>query len=335
MSDLSDRLAAALRDRYRIQRELGAGGMAIVYLAEDLKHHRQVAVKVLRPELAMILGAERFLKEIDVTANLNHPHVLPLYDSGEAGTFLYYVMPYVDGGSLRDKLALETQLPVGDAVRLTTEVASALQYAHDRNVIHRDIKPENILLHGGHAMVADFGIALAVQKAGGDRLTETGLSLGTPHYMSPEQATADRGLDARSDVYSLGSVLYEMLVGEPPFSGPNAQAVLAKILATDPTPPTRLRRAVPPHVEAVTLKALEKLPADRFTTAGEMGAALNDETPGAGVHPSIAVASDRSGPTSHIALIAALVLLAVVAIWGWMREPVNEPLAASCRGASR
>ena len=219
MSDQLERLKTALADRYTIQEEVGAGGMATVYLAEDLKHHRQVALKILRPELAAILGAERFLKEIEVTANLQHPNILPLYDSGEADTFLYYVMPYIEGESLRDKLNREKQLGVEETVEIAKSVAAALQYAHERNVVHRDIKPENILLQSGQALVADFGIALAVSAAGGTRLTETGLSLGTPHYMSPEQATGDRELDTRSDVYSLGAVVYEMLTGDPPHTG--------------------------------------------------------------------------------------------------------------------
>jgi len=216
-------LVGALADRYRIERELGAGGMATVYLAEDLKHKRHVALKVLKPELAAVLGAERFVVEIKTTASLSHPHILPLFDSGEADGFLFYVMPFVDGETLRDKLDRETQLGVDEAVKITTEVADALEYAHEHGVIHRDIKPENILLQGGRPMVADFGIALAVSAAAGGRMTETGLSLGTPHYMSPEQATAEKEITARSDVYSLASVCYEMLAGQPPHLGGSAQ----------------------------------------------------------------------------------------------------------------
>ncbi|MGD8868412.1 MAG: serine/threonine-protein kinase, partial [Gemmatimonadales bacterium] len=211
MSEIPSRLTAALADRYAIERELGEGGMATVYLAEDLKHKRKVALKVLRPELAAVLGAERFVQEIETTASLQHPHILPLFDSGQVDGFLYYVMPYIEGETLRDKLNRETQLGIDEAVRITTEVADALDYAHRQGVIHRDIKPENILLHDGRPMVADFGIALAVSAAAGGRMTETGLSLGTPHYMSPEQATADKDITARSDVYSLASVMYEML----------------------------------------------------------------------------------------------------------------------------
>ena len=216
MPEVTSRLSTALADRYQIERHLGEGGMANVYLAEDLKHKRKVAVKVLRPELAAVLGAERFVQEITTTANLQHPHILPLFDSGEADGFLYYVMPFIDGETVRDKLNRETQLGIDEAVSIATSIADALDYAHRNNVIHRDIKPENLLLHDGRPMVADFGIALAVSAAAGGRITETGLSLGTPHYMSPEQATAEKDITHRSDIYSLGSVLYEMLTGEPP-----------------------------------------------------------------------------------------------------------------------
>ena len=271
-----DRLAAALADRYRIERELGAGGMATVYLAEDLKHHRRVAIKVLKPELAAVLGADRFVHEITTTAQLQHPHILPLFDSGQAGGFLYYVMPYIEGETLRDKLTRETQLPIPEAVRISSEVADALDYAHRRGVIHRDIKPENILLHDGRPMVADFGIALALSAAAGGRMTETGMSLGTPHYMSPEQATADKEITGRSDIYSLGTVLYEMLAGEPPHMGNSAQQIVMKILTEDAPPVTKLRKAVPPNVAAAVATALEKLPADRFETARAFAGALAD-----------------------------------------------------------
>jgi eukaryotic-like serine/threonine-protein kinase len=268
------RLIAALADRYRIERELGQGGMATVYLAQDLKHDRQVAIKVLRPELAAVIGAERFLSEIKTTANLQHPHILPLFDSGAADSFLFYVMPFIEGESLRDRLNREKQLPITDAVRIATEVASALDYAHRHNVIHRDIKPENVLLHDGQALVADFGIALAASKAGGSRMTETGMSLGTPHYMSPEQAMGQREITPRSDVYALGAMTYEMLLGEPPFTGPTAQSIVAKVMTEKPAPLIARRERIPPSVEDAVLTALEKLPADRFASAAEFSSAL-------------------------------------------------------------
>ena len=254
MTAAANRLAAALADRYRIERELGQGGMATVFLAEDLKHKRKVALKVLKPELAAVLGADRFVQEITTTASLQHPHILPLFDSGTADGFLFYVMPFIQGETLRDKLNRETQLGVDEAVRITTDVADALQYAHEQGVIHRDIKPENILLANGRPMVADFGIALAVSAAAGGRMTETGLSLGTPHYMSPEQATADKDLTGRSDIYSLGSVLYEMLTGNPPHVGASAQQIIMKIIADTPRPVKELRKAVPPNVAAAVAK---------------------------------------------------------------------------------
>src|SRR5213596_1278227 len=267
------RLKATLTGRYTIERELGRGGMATVYLARDLKHDRPVALKVLRPELAASVGAERFLREIRLTAQLQHPHILTLIDSGEADGFLYYVMPYVEGESLRQRLEREGQLPLEEALRITRAVASALDFAHGRGVIHRDIKPENIMLHQGEPMVADFGIALAVSTAGRERLTETGLSLGTPAYMSPEQASAEPRLDGRSDQYSLASVLYEMLAGEPPYTGPTTQAIIAKRL-TGPIPHLGTVRRVSPAVEAAVTKGLAKTPADRFATAGAFVAAL-------------------------------------------------------------
>ena len=276
MTHVTDQLKTILGDRYVIERELGQGGMAMVYLATDIKHDRKVALKVLRPELAAVIGAERFLQEIKVTANLQHPHILPLHDSGEAGTFLYYVMPYVEGDTLRDKLDREKQLDVDEAVEITRSVAAALDYAHRQGVIHRDIKPENILIHDGQALVADFGIALAVSHAGGNRLTETGLSIGTPHYMSPEQAMGDRELDARSDVYSLGAMLYEMLAGDPPYTGSTAQAIVAKVITEKAPPITQHRDSVPPHVAASITKALSKLPADRFKSAADFAEALGN-----------------------------------------------------------
>jgi serine/threonine-protein kinase len=320
------RLAAALADRYRIERELGAGGMATVYLAQDLKHDRKVAIKVLRPELAAVIGAERFLSEIKTTANLQHPHILPLHDSGQADSFLFYVMPFVQGESLRDRLTREKQLPLPDAIRIATEVAGALDYAHRHGIIHRDIKPENILLHDGRALVADFGIALAATSAG-SRMTETGMSLGTPHYMSPEQAMGDRELTARSDVYALGAMTYEMLLGEPPFTGPTAQSIVAKVMTEKPAPLLSRRERIPPQVEHAVLTALEKLPADRFESTAKFAEALGDS------------AFARAGVTSHLTTAmrgrdprhsaAALLVLAVAAsgigAWGWLRPKAHRP----------
>ena len=272
-----DRLKAALEGRYAIERELGEGGMATVYLAEDIKHDRRVALKVLKPELAAVVGAERFLAEIKTTANLQHPHILPLHDSGDANGFLFYVMPFVEGETLRDRIDREKQLPVDEAVALASKVAGALQHAHEHGVIHRDIKPGNILLQDGEPVVADFGIALAVGAAGSNRLTETGLSLGTPYYMSPEQATGDQVVSSSTDTYALGSVLYEMLVGDPPYPGSTAQAVLGRIIAGKPVSAMEERPSVPANVDAVVRKALEKLPGDRFTSAQEFVRALGDE----------------------------------------------------------
>ncbi|MEO7476778.1 MAG: protein kinase, partial [Gemmatimonadales bacterium] len=288
MTESLSSLTAALADRYRIERELGAGGMATVYLAQDLRHDRQVAIKLMRPELAAAIGADRFLSEIRTTANLQHSHILPLFDSGQAGGTLFYVMPFVEGESLRDRLAREKQLPIADAVRIACQVASALDYAHRHGVIHRDIKPENILLHDGSALVADFGIALAASKAGGTRITETGMSIGTPHYMSPEQAMGQREITARSDVYALGAVTYEMLLGEPPFTGPTAQAIVAKVLTEQPAPLVPRRRSIPAQVEDTVLTALEKLPADRFASAQEFAAGLT-------AAPTVARPSHRTG----------------------------------------
>ncbi|PYP56819.1 MAG: hypothetical protein DMD40_09705 [Gemmatimonadetes bacterium] len=302
MAELVARLRAALADRYAIDRELGRGGMATVFLARDVKHDRSVAIKVLRPELAAALGAERFLREIEIAARLTHPHILPLHDSGEANGFLYYVMPYLEGESLRDRLNREQQLPVNEAVRIAREVASALSYAHSHDVVHRDIKPENILVSGGEAVVADFGIARAIVAAGPEKLTDTGLAVGTPGYMSPEQATAHVQIDGRADTYALGCVLYEMLAGHPPFLGTTAQEVLARH-TLDPVPPLRtIRREVPPALEHAVLKALAKLPADRFATA----AAFSDALTQAGAPPSFARKTAR--PALFVAAgVAALV----------------------------
>ena len=285
--------------------------MATVYLAQDLKHDRPVAIKVLRPELAAVIGAERFLSEIKTTANLQHPHILPLHDSGEADSFLFYVMPFVEGESLRDHLNREKQLPIPDAIRIATEVAGALDYAHRHGIIHRDIKPENILLHDGRALVADFGIALAATSAG-TRMTETGMSLGTPHYMSPEQAMGDRELTPRSDVYALGALTYEMLLGEPPFTGPTAQSIVAKVMTEKPAPLVARRDRIPPAVEEAVLAALEKLPADRFESAAKFAEAL---TGPAGTRRTAAVGAS-SGPAglsrrANGILIAVLSLIAV------------------------
>jgi serine/threonine protein kinase len=272
--DISDVFAAALADRYRVERELGRGGMATVYLAHDLRHDRPVALKVLRPELAASLGPERFLREIKTAARLHHPHILPVHDSGEAAGRLWYTMPFVEGESLRQRLAREGQLPLDRALRIASEVLSALGYAHSHGVIHRDIKPENILLEGDEAVVADFGVARAVNAASDERLTETGLALGTPAYMSPEQAAASKELDGRSDLYALGCVLYEMLAGQPPFVGSTAQQLLARH-AIDPVPPIRtVRRTVPESVEQSVMRALAKVPADRFPTAASFAQAL-------------------------------------------------------------
>src|SRR5438309_4553205 len=274
LADLLARLQAALADRYTIERELGRGGMATVYLAQDRKHHRQVAIKVLKPELAAALGPERFLREIDTAARLNHPHILPLHDSGEADGFLFYVMPYVEGESLRDRLTRERQLPVEDAVQIAREVADALSYAHSHDVVHRDIKPENILLEAGHAVVSDFGIARAVTAAAAGNLTETGIALGTPGYMSPEQGAASGRVDERSDIYSLGCVLYEMLAGQPPYTGPSAESIVRQHLAAAPPRVSAMRAAVPPAIEQAIVRALAKTPADRFATAAELVEAL-------------------------------------------------------------
>jgi serine/threonine-protein kinase len=323
---ITGQLKTALAERYVIERELGEGGMATVYLAHDVKHDRKVALKVLRPELAAVIGAERFLQEIKVTANLQHPHILPLHDSGEADSFLYYVMPYVEGETLRQKIDREKQLGIDEAVEITRSVAAALDYAHRHGVIHRDIKPENVLVHDGQPLIADFGIALAVSHAGGTRLTETGLSIGTPHYMSPEQAMGDRELDARSDVYSLGAMLYEMLTGDPPHTGSTAQAIVAQILTEDPRPLTLRRKTVPPHVAAAVDQSLQKLPADRFASAAEFATALtNPAFTGTTAHAGgVPAAKAGAGRTvwrgAAIAFGAAMLVLATVAAWGWLRS---------------
>ena len=272
-------LGRSLADRYTVLRELGAGGMATVYLAEDLRHRRKVAIKVVHAELSAVIGSERFLKEIELTANLQHPHILPLFDSGDVTGQLYYVMPFVEGETLRARLDREQQLPVADAVRIAREIADALAYAHKRGVVHRDIKPENVLLQDGHALVADFGIALAVQQAGAGRLTQTGLSLGTPQYMSPEQAMGERTIDQRTDIYALGAVTYEMIAGEPPFTGPTAQAIIARAMTERPRTLTGMRASLPAGVNTAVQIALAKLPADRYSTAAEFADALVSADP--------------------------------------------------------
>ena len=317
--------------------------MATVYLAQDIRHRRRVAIKVLQPELAAVLGAERFLREIEIAARLSHPHILPLHDSGEVDGHLFYVMPYVEGESLRDRLQREQQLPVDEAVRLAQQVASALDYAHRRDVVHRDIKPENILLQEGHALVADFGIALAVSAAGGERLTGTGLSLGTPYYMSPEQAMGERNIDARSDIYALGCVLYEMLAGEPPFTGPSAQAVVARILTEQPRSLRTIRDSVPTPLDRVVIRALARLPADRYATAArfseELGRAAGDQraSESAAAVPSGAIPTAQPASAPRPAARSAatmlrrgapwLITLAALAVAGFLW--LNPPSAAA------
>jgi serine/threonine-protein kinase len=329
MSGNTERLNAALADRYSIEKQLGQGGMATVYLAEDLKHGRKVALKVLKPELAAVLGADRFIVEIRTTAALQHPHILPLFDSGTADGFLFYVMPFIEGETLRDKLNRETQLGVDEAVRIAREVADALDYAHGKGIIHRDIKPENILIQAGRPIVADFGIALAVSAAAGGRMTETGLSLGTPHYMSPEQATAEKEISARSDVYSLASVLFEMLAGEPPHSGGSAQAIIMKIIAEPAQDVTKFRKTVPPNVAAAVARALEKVPADRFDSAKSFAEALGNpafRTDGQLPVGPTGVAGAEGFSRGAFAGVATLAMVAsAVAIWGWLRSPPLPP----------
>ena len=323
---VTDRLNTALDGRYRIERELGAGGMATVYLAEDVRHRRKVALKVLRSELSAVIGAERFLKEIETTANLQHPHILPLHDSGAVDGTAFYVMPFVEGETLRDRLDREKQLPIADAVRIAREIASALDYAHRKGVIHRDIKPENILLHEGQALVADFGIALAAATTSGTRMTETGMSLGTPHYMSPEQAMGERTLDARADVYALGCVLYEMLVGEPPFTGPTAQAIVARVLTGAVEAPSVRRNTVPSNVNAAVVTAVQKLPADRFASAAAMAEALQDRAYATDATQTVTTA--RSAGTWNrvtTATAATAVVAAAAAVWAFVQRP--EPTA--------
>ena len=326
LTDQLNRLSKAVGDRYRVERELGSGGMALVYLAVDVRHDRKVALKVLRPELAAAIGGERFLQEIRTLAHLQHPHIVSLLDSGESDSVVYYAMPWVEGESLRDRLQRETQLPVADAVRIARDVASALDYAHRHGVIHRDIKPENILLHDGSAVVADFGIALAVQSAGGQRLTQTGLSLGTPQYMAPEQAMGERTIDPRTDVYALGAVLYEMLVGEAPFTGPTVQAILARTMTEAPRAPTVSRKSVPENVDAAVMRALEKLPADRFSSAAEFAQALDDEAPSRPMRARLPTPAASPLRRTLWALGALAIVIAAALSWTRLHGPTSVPL---------
>jgi len=320
-----DRLNAVLTGRYHILEQVGEGGMATVYLADDLKHDRQVAIKVLKPELAAVIGGDRFLAEIKVTANLQHPHILPLYDSGEADSFLYYVMPYVQGSTLADRLAAERQLPVEEAIQVTTAVAQALDFAHRQGVVHRDIKPGNILFQDDQPVVSDFGIALAVGAGSGARLTETGLSVGTPFYMSPEQATGDQQVGAATDIFSLGCVFYETLTGDPPYQGSTAQAVLGKIIQGHTVSATATRKTVPAHVDATVRRALEKLPADRFASGGELARALAD--PGFRHGEAAASAGGRSAWNRLTVVLAAVAVLGVAGtVSSWIQPPEPAPV---------
>ncbi len=335
-----ERLRVALAPRYELDREIGSGGMAHVYLAHDRQHDRDVAIKVLRPELAAAIGAERFLREIRIEARLQHPHILPLYDSGTADGFLYYVMPYVDGETLKERIRREKQLRLADALQITGEVAEALSYAHAQQVVHRDIKPANILLTGNpsregeaaggsHALVADFGIAKAISEADDDDLTATGLAIGTPEYMSPEQGSGDHGVDARADVYALGCVLYEMLAGEPPFTGRSAQIVLARH-RMDPPPSLRVvRPTLSSELEATVQRALSKVPADRFATAAEFVEAMEEEEVASSAPrrnaQGLAAARGRRRHGARL-WVGALAAAGVVAIWWCGTLPTLPPI---------
>jgi eukaryotic-like serine/threonine-protein kinase len=327
-----DRLRSALGDRYQIEGEAGSGGMATVYVARDVRHQRRVALKVLHPDLGAMLGVDRFLAEIRVTASLQHPNLLPLFDSGEANGLLYYVMPLVEGETLRTRLDRERQLPIEDAVRIATGVAGALDYAHERGVVHRDLKPENIMLLHGQPVVTDFGIALAVSNASGTRLTQTGLSLGTPAYMSPEQATGDAHIDGRADIYSLGAVMYEMLAGAPPHNANTAQGIIAKIVTERPAPVHTQRPTVPPHIDAAVSHALEKLPADRFTTAGEFADALTGRTAPVTTYAA-AETTQRTTTAFRRAQnsplwMAAFAVSTIIAVWALATRPRADTVAS-------
>jgi uncharacterized membrane protein YhdT len=331
MTDLIGLLNKGLADRYHVAAEIGRGGMATVYRAEDLKHDRFVAVKVLLPELASMVGPERFLREIQIAANLRHPHILPLLDSGEVGGLPFYVMPFVEGESLRDKLTREKQLTIEEAVQIGREMADALAYAHDRGVVHRDIKPANIMLDSGHAVVADFGIALGTHHLTSDRLTASGVSPGSPQYMSPEQAAGEDDVDGRSDIYSLGCVLYEALSGDPPFMGRMPQAILAKKLMESPPNLRVVRDSVPESLEYVVSKALARSPADRFRTAGELGEALQTVAEGRSISTGSGLAASdtrRKGPSisrwAGIAAVAAAVSFVLLTTIGFLTTRVYD-----------
>jgi serine/threonine-protein kinase len=319
VADVLERLKAALADRYRIERELGSGGMATVYLADDLKLHRKVAVKVLRPELAAALGPDRFVQEIDIAAKLTHPHILPLHDCGDADGFLYYVMPHIEGESLRDKLAHEGELPIGEAVRILRDVVDALSEAHEKGVVHRDIKPDNVLLTKHHALVTDFGVAKALSEAtSAQKLTTEGVALGTPAYMSPEQAAADSHIDHRADIYAVGVVAYELLTGRTPFLGTTPQMILSAHMTDTPDPVTKYRESVPPALEQLVMKCLEKKAADRWQSAGELLPQLEAlATPSGGMTPTGTMPVDRVAKRRWVIAgvavgVAAIVLIAIL-----------------------
>ncbi len=326
MSDLRDRLALALSDQYTLEREIGIGGMATVYLARDMKHERQVALKVLRPELSSAMGADRFPREIRLVASFNHPHILSLYDSGQSAGFLYYVMPFVEGETMAQRLQREHQLPISDTIRILGEVADALAYAHERGVVHRDIKPANVLLSGRHAVVADFGVAKALAASAGDQLTTVGIAVGTPQYMAPEQAMGEAGIDHRVDIYALGCLAYEMLTGEPPFSGRSAQAVLSAHVMEPVADPREKRADIPPGLADLVMKCLAKQPADRWQSAAEVRNRLEEllTTPSGGLTPTSTrpyrATSARSAAPSRrrwLLLAAVAVALLLSGVGGW------------------